>query len=283
LKGENKMTYEKITENVYAITDGSTRGNVAAIELPSEIIFVDSGMSLPIVKKFKEELEKETGKKTTTLVITHTHFDHVAGNIAFKDCRIIASKDTRQRMVHSKENDWTPEKFEEWKKNAEDPAALEGFEYTLPTEAFENIIEIEDYDVKIMIKNTGGHTAGSTYVYYPAAKVLIAGDNLFINSFPWAGDQSADPQLWIDTFKEYLSMDVEFFIPGHGPVCGKDGVQEYLDYFEKVVVLMRKMITEGFTEDKVVEKATEIEFYPPRREAWKEASLRKWFQVLKQK
>ena len=47
------MTYEKVTENVYAITDGSTRGNVAAVVLPSEIIFVDSGMSLPIIKKFR--------------------------------------------------------------------------------------------------------------------------------------------------------------------------------------------------------------------------------------
>ena len=277
------MTYEKITDNVYAITDGSTRGNVAAVVLPSEIIFIDSGMNLPIIKKFREELEKETGKKTSTLIITHTHFDHVAGNKVFKDCRIIASKHTKERMIHSKENDWTPEKFEEWKKNAEDPSALEGFEYILPTETLEKTLEIKDYDTKLLIKNTGGHTAGSTYVYYPIAKALFAGDNLFINSFPWAGDQSADPQLWIDTFKEYLSLDVEYFIPGHGPVCDKKEVEKYLNYFEKVVVLMRKMITEGFTEDKVVEKANEIEFYPPRRETWKDASLKKWFQVLSKK
>ncbi|NHJ33141.1 MAG: MBL fold metallo-hydrolase [Asgard group archaeon] len=277
------MTYEKVTENVYAITDGSTRGNVAAFVLPSEIVFVDSGMSLPIIRKFREELEKETGKKVSTLVITHTHGDHVFGNQVFSDCRIISSKHTKARMVSSKESDWTPDKIEEWKKTAEDPTALDGLEIVLPTETFENTLEIEDYDVKIVIKNTGGHTAGSSYVYYPEAKALIAGDNLFINSFPWAGDQSANPQKWIDTLKEYLSLDVDYFIPGHGPVSSKKEIQEYLDYFDKVVVLMRKMITEGFSEDKVVEKANEIEFHPPRREAWKEASLRKWYQVLSQK
>ena len=93
------MTYEKVTENVYAITDGSTRGNVAAVVLPSEIIFVDSGMSLPIIKKFREELEAETGKKTSTLVITHPHGDHFLGNQVFKDCRIISSKITKERIV----------------------------------------------------------------------------------------------------------------------------------------------------------------------------------------
>ena len=277
------MTYEKVTENVYAITDGSTRGNVAAFVLPSEIIFVDSGMSLPIIKKFREELEKETGKKASTLVITHTHGDHVFGNQVFSDCRIIASKHTKERMVVSKENDWTPEKIEEWKKTAEDPTALDGLEIVLPTESFEHAIEIDDYDTKIIIKNTGGHTAGSSYVYYPKAKALIAGDNLFINSFPWAGDQSANPQAWIDAFKEYLSLDVEFFIPGHGHVSSKAEVQEYLDYFEKVVILMHKMITEGFSENKVVEKANEVEFHPPKREQWKETSLKKWYQELSKK
>jgi len=277
------LTYEKVTENVYAITDGSTRGNVAAFVLPSEIIFVDSGMSLPIIKKFREELEKETGKKVSTLVITHTHGDHVFGNQVFSDCRIIASKHTKERMVVSKENDWTPEKIEEWKKTAEDPTALDGLEIVLPTESFEHAIEIDDYDTKIIIKNTGGHTAGSSYVYYPEAKALIAGDNLFINSFPWAGDQSANPQAWIDAFKEYLSLDVEFFIPGHGPISSKAEVQEYLDYFEKVVILMHKMITEGFSENKVVEKANEVEFHPPKREQWKETSLKKWYQELSKK
>lgn len=277
------MTYEKVTENVYAIIDGSTRGNVAAFVLPSEIIFVDSGMSLPIIRKFREELEKETGKKVSTLVITHTHGDHVFGNQVFSDCRIIASKHTKERMISSKETDWTPEKIEEWKQTAEDPTALDGLEIVLPTETFEHTIEIEDYDTKITIKNTGGHTAGSSYVFYPEAKALMAGDNLFINSFPWAGDQSANPQKWIDTFKEYLSLDVEYFIPGHGPVSTKVEVQEYLDYFDKVVVLMRKMITQGFSEDKIVEKANEIKFHPPKREEWKELSLKKWYQVLSQK
>jgi glyoxylase-like metal-dependent hydrolase (beta-lactamase superfamily II) len=277
------MVYEKITDKVYAITDGSTRGNVCAFELPSQLVFIDSGMHIPILKKFREELEKETGKKTSTLLITHVHGDHIFGNQIFKDCKIISHKNTRERMIKSVETDWTPEMIEEWKKAAEDPTALEGLEFVLPTDSFENKMEIEDYDVKLIYKNTGGHTAGSSYVYYPDAKALVGGDNLFIDRFPWAGDQSANPQTWIDALKEYLSLDVEYFIPGHGPVCGKEKVQEWLDYLDKAVVLIRKMITEGHREETIIEKVNEIEYHPPKREEWKLNSLKKWYQVLSSK
>ncbi|NHJ47477.1 MAG: MBL fold metallo-hydrolase [Asgard group archaeon] len=277
------MIYENITENVYAITDGSTRGNVCAFVLPSQIVFIDTGMHIPLMKQFREELEKETGKKASTLLITHIHGDHIFANQIFKDCKIIANKDTYNRFIHSMENEWTPEKIEEWKKHTDDPKALEGLEITPPTEFFEKKLEIEDYDIKLVYKNTGGHTKGSSYVYYPEAKALAGGDNLFIGMFPWAGDQSADPQKWINAMKEYLTLDVDYYIPGHGPVCGKEGLQEWLDYLEKAVVLMRKMITERHKEETIIDKVNEIEYHPPRREEWKLNSLKKWYQVLSEK
>ncbi|MGC9779118.1 MAG: MBL fold metallo-hydrolase [Candidatus Heimdallarchaeota archaeon] len=273
------MSYEKVAENVYAITDGSTRGNIAAFVLPSQIVFIDSGMYLPLIKEFREKLEEETGRKTSALVITHPHGDHIYGTKVFSDCRIISSKETSDRIRQSRK-DLTPEKIEEMKKNAEDPSLFDGLEILIPTETFEHRLVIEDFDEQLIIKRTGGHTEGSSYIYYPKAKALMAGDNLFINSFPWAGDPTANPQKWIDTFKEYLSLDVDFFIPGHGPVSGKKKVQEYLDYFEKVIVLMRKLITEGYSEVKVIERANELEFYPPRQEQWKDLSLKKWYQFL---
>lgn len=276
------MAYEKITENVYAITDRSTRGNIAAFVLPSQIIFIDSGMYLSLIKEFRQKLEKETRRKTSALIITHPHGDHIYGMKAFSDCRIISSKETSDRIRQSR-NDLTQEKIDEMKKNSEDPSLFQDFEILIPTETFKSKLEIEDFDEKLIIKRTGGHTEGSSYIYYPTAKALIAGDNLFINSFPWAGDPSANPQKWIDSLKEYLSLDVDYFIPGHGTVSTKDKVQEYLDYFEKVVVLMLKLITEGYQEEMVIKKANEVEFYPPKREQWKILSLRKWYQVLSTK
>ncbi|MHA1243097.1 MAG: MBL fold metallo-hydrolase [Candidatus Heimdallarchaeota archaeon] len=274
------MIYEKITENVYAISDGSTRGNVAAYVLPTQIVFIDSGMNIPVVQQFRDELEKETGKKTTTLILTHTHFDHLLGIKVFADCKIIASRDTFNRVTYSMENEW-PARVEEMLKNPEMADGVKGFEAVNPTDYFDKEYIIEDQDVKLIIKQTGGHTSGSSYVYYPESKVLTAGDNLFIGMFPWGGDQDAHPEKWVNALKEYIDLNLDFYIPGHGKVIQKEGIQEFHDYLQKVIVLMRKKIAQGFGDDKIIAASNEIEYYAPRSQEWKDLSLKKWLAEIK--
>ncbi len=274
------MSIEKVKESVYAITDGSTRGNVAAYVLPSQIVFVDSGMHIPLIKKFREHIERETGKKASILFITHAHGDHVFGNQIFEDCKIITSELTHEAMVDSQKNNWTPEALEEWKKNSEDPLALDGLKIVLANKTFADEYELVDRDVKVIVKRTGGHTAGSSYVYCPNYKVMFAGDNLFNHSFPWGGTPTSDPLKWVESIQEYLSLDVENYIPGHGSISGKEPLEEFLAYLNKVISLMKEMIVEGKTEEEILEQADKIDYYPPKREQWKALSLKKWYEVI---
>ncbi len=274
------MSIKKIKDNVYAITDGSTRGNVAAYVLPSQIVFVDSGMHIPLIKKFREHIERETGKKASVLFITHAHGDHVFGNQIFEDCEIITSELTHEAMVDSQKNNWTPEALEEWKKNSEDPLALDGLKIVLANKTFADEYELVDRDVKVIVKRTGGHTAGSSYVYCPNYKVMFAGDNLFNHSFPWGGTPTSDPLKWVESIQEYLSLDVENYIPGHGSISGKETLEEFLAYLNKVISLMKEMIAEGKTEEEILEQADKIDYYPSKREQWKALSLKKWYEVI---
>jgi len=274
------MSIEKVKENVYAITDGSTRGNVTAYVLPSQIVFVDSGMHIPLIKEFREHIERETGKKASILFITHAHGDHVFGNQIFEDCEIITSELTHEAMVDSQKNNWTPEALEEWKKNSEDPLALDGLKIVLANKTFASEYELVDGDVKVVIKRTGGHTEGSSYVYCPNYKVMFAGDNLFNHSFPWGGTPTSDPLKWVESIQEYLSLDVENYIPGHGSISGKETLEEFLAYLNKVISLMKEMIAEGKTEEEILEQADKIDYYPPKREQWKALSLKKWYEVI---
>jgi glyoxylase-like metal-dependent hydrolase (beta-lactamase superfamily II) len=274
------MSIEKVKENVYAITDGSTRGNVIAYVLPSQIVFVDSGMHIPLIREFREHIERETGKKASILFITHAHGDHVFGNQIFEDCEIITSELTHEAMVDSQKNNWTPEALEEWKKNSEDPLALDGLKIVLANKTFADEYEIVDGDVKVIIKRTGGHTEGSSYVYCPNYKVLFAGDNLFNHSFPWGGTPTSDPLKWEKSIQEYLSLDVENYIPGHGSISGREPLEEFLAYLNQVISLMKEMIGEGKTEEEILEEADKIDYYPPKREQWKALSLKKWYEVI---
>ena len=277
------MPYTKVKDNVYAITDGSTYGNIGAFVLPSQIVFIDSGMNIPKITEFRRNLERETGKKTSTLILTHYHSDHIFGNQIFSDCKIYSSTNTKQAMIENLEKDWNPENLAIRIKRSEDPSALENLKIILPNNTFSSRIEIWDYDVKLVLKQTGGHTSGSTYVFCPNYKVLAAGDNLFINMFPWGGDSSANPQVWLKTLKEYLALDVDLFIPGHGPICNKNKVKEYADYLELITITMLKMIAQGKRENSVLETCAEIAFYPPKREEWKSATLKKWYEELSKK
>ncbi|MBD3190902.1 MAG: MBL fold metallo-hydrolase [Candidatus Heimdallarchaeota archaeon] len=273
------LEIEKVTDNIFAVVDRSTIGNVAAFVLPSKIAVIDSGMNIPLVKKFREHVEKESNKKTEILILTHFHGDHIFGNQVFSDCRIIATKPLADRMTESLETDWTEEKLEQWKQEAEDPSMLEELEITLPNETFDEEMQIKDKNITLQIKRTGGHTEGSTYVYCPEYKALVAGDNLFIKRYPWGGDKTADPDKWIDTLEEYLSLEIDYFIPGHGSISTKEEVQEFLDYLRKVKQLIQDMNAKGKNKEEILKACHEIEFYPPSREESKKMTLERWYEV----
>ncbi|NPE10054.1 MAG: MBL fold metallo-hydrolase, partial [Asgard group archaeon] len=115
-------------------------------------------------------------------------------------------------------------------------------------------MEISDGDVKVIVKQTGGHTKGSSYIYCPNHRVLFGGDNLFIDSYHWGGEESCDPDNWIATLKEYLSLDVDYFVPGHGPVSNKEPIEYILAFFELVKSTMLKMASEGKSEEEILKK-----------------------------
>ena len=72
------------------------------------------------------------------------------------------------------------------------------------------------------------HTNGDVLVYVPSDKVIFTGDILFIEGHPilWAG-----PVMnWINACEKIISMDVDFIVPGHGPVTNNNGVRAVKDY-----------------------------------------------------
>src|SRR5215470_1399981 len=71
---------DKIRDNMYVLRGGG--GNTAAFITANGVTLVDTklpGWGRPILEKLKEI----TDKPVTTIINTHTHFDHVSGNIEF--------------------------------------------------------------------------------------------------------------------------------------------------------------------------------------------------------
>jgi len=130
-----------------------------------------------------------------------------------------------------------------------------------------------------VIKQTGGHTNCSTYVFCPSFKTIAAGDNLWTEYYPWGCARGSDPDVWIRTLKEYLSLDAKHFIPGHGPVGRKDSVVMLLDYLNNVSSVMKEMIVQGKDEEEIVIAWGEIKYYPSGSGHPHISTLKKWCKI----
>lgn len=92
------MTLIKISERIYADTDGTNGGNFGAVVLDDEIVIIDSGMVHHITKEARDLFDKEYQIPALKLLLTHYHGDHVWGAQAFNPITMISSKQTHDLL-----------------------------------------------------------------------------------------------------------------------------------------------------------------------------------------
>ena len=274
------MKLNMVSRRVFANWDGETGGNVGIVKLDDETLVVDAQYP-GSARRFREAIARVSDKPMSHLLLTHVHGDHVFGNMVFEDLEIVSHRRLWEKMESSLGNEWTPGNLEKmletYRRDAPERWWLfEGLRIVLPTTTFTD--RWERGGVEFI--HTGGHTDCSSIVYVPEDRTLHAGDLLFVNRFPWAGDATADLDKWIEAFQRILEMDVEKIVPGHGPLCGRDEVERQLRWMKEVRWIMRGLIEDGASE----EEATEYkypELYPADRVDRLKRSWSRWYQHWK--
>ncbi len=255
------MIFQKVSENVFAAVGRPARANVTAFVLPERVVLVDCGIQLPAVKKARREIEELSKRRVEIVILTHFHSDHTHALPAFSDCRIISSNLLLKNLKRAARK------------------VPEGFRLTFPSETFDRQLEFRDEDVELVIRQTGGHTDCSTYVFCPNYRAIATGDNLWTEYYPWGGARGGDPDVWGQALKEYLSLDAEYFIPGHGPVGGEDSVIRLLGYLNDVGNVMKEMIALGKDEEEVLRAGGEVKYYPSGGGRPHTSTLKKWYKI----
>jgi glyoxylase-like metal-dependent hydrolase (beta-lactamase superfamily II) len=95
-----------------------------------------------------------------------------------------------------------------------------------------------------------GHSGTDIIVRVPEQNVVYAGDLLFSNMYPVTFDERASVAGWRSTLKTFLSWGKDtIFIPGHGQICGPEGVQLSLDLFDDIEQQAQKFHKAGVPAD----------------------------------
>ena len=250
----------KLTENVWAHTKGETRGNVAFVRLKNFVVMLDSGMDPVTLKDIRDIAQKETKLPVRVLVNTHCHSDHVFGNQVFEDCRIISTIFTNEIMKERKQS--TEENLKTWAENNPDlKEKWQNLKIVLPNETFTGKLTLDDEGMQIEIIETHGHTRGSAFVYVPSDTLIFSGDLIFSETFPYGGDPTANPYLWIEAIDKMLELRANIIIPGHGPVTSNKELELHKKYLTELTKKIEELVEQNVPKEELINR-TDLPQFP---------------------
>src|SRR3954453_19450760 len=91
----------RVAERVYAWIGAGGDSNAGAIDTPGGMLVIDTQQYARLTRQFRDTLQRNTGKPVRSVINTHCHLDHTAGNIVFADVPILAHEKTLAAMQSS--------------------------------------------------------------------------------------------------------------------------------------------------------------------------------------
>jgi len=101
-----------------------------------------------------------------------------------------------------------------------------------------------------VVESLPGHSGTDLVVRVPEQNVVYTGDLLFNGWYPVCFDEKATVSGWRDTLKKFASWNKEtIFVPGHGQVCGQEGIATIREVFDDIAGQTEKMFKAGVPVD----------------------------------
>jgi glyoxylase-like metal-dependent hydrolase (beta-lactamase superfamily II) len=225
---------EKLKPNLFVLRGGG--GNTAVFVTTDGVIVVDAknpGWGKPILDKIKEL----TPKPVTTLINTHTHGDHVSGNVEFPaNIDFVAQENTKANM----------EKM---------PIFKEHNNVGMTKRTFKDKMTIGKGADEVDLYYFGpGHTNGDAWVVFPALRIMHAGDVFSGKNLPLLDANNGGSGLEIpDTLAKASSTvkNIDTIITGHSSQMTPNDLHEYVDFNRDFLNAMREAKKAGKSVDEV--------------------------------
>jgi glyoxylase-like metal-dependent hydrolase (beta-lactamase superfamily II) len=273
------MKMQQVSENCFAVLNEKNRlcdANSGLINRAGGVV-IDTQPDLAHARQMIDMFSRVWPTMPRRVVNTHEDADHVWGNQLFQGAEIIAHRSVPERMKHVAGPKASQKLLhgvgsfltrlvlkalhpgiEAVGQQLLEDYNFDGIELVAPTTLFEARYELSLDGTEIHLIYVGPcHQVGDTIIHVPKEHVVFAGDVLFRQCTPMGWTGSYDK--WFQCLDLLIQLDPQVIVPGHGPLCGIEGVTEMKAYLRYVRDKSKRCFDSGLTS---LDAAKRIEFGP---------------------
>ena len=230
----------KLKDNLFVLSGGG--GNTSVFVQANGVTVVDTknpGWGQPVLTKIREL----TNKPVTMIINTHTHGDHVSGNVDFPaTVDVVVQEKTAARMKSM-------------------PIFTKSGGVGLPKRTFGDTMTVGTGNDRIDLHYFGrGHTDGDAWVLFPALRVMAAGDIFSGKNVPFLdyGNGGSGVEIPDTLMKAYTATakTVDSIVTGHSTVMTPADLREYSEFNRDFLNAVREAKKSGRTVDEFVKSWT---------------------------
>lgn len=251
---------DRLSDNLYVLRGGG--GNSAAFITAGGVILVDTknaGWGQPLIEKIRTI----TDKPITTIINTHSHYDHVSGNVEFPATIDIVAHENSKAEIQA----WRP-------VTGSATTFPDVFKDTggrgLPNRTFKDRLSIGSGSDRVDLYYFGrGHTAGDAWVVFPSLRTVHAGDMFANKNLPLidannGGSGIAYPQTLEKAVATIRNVDT--VINGHAPATTTfDDLRQFVEFNQDFAAWAQSQMKAGKT---VEQAAAEYARHPEKYQGY---------------
>lgn len=272
----------KLADNAYQAF-GFAASNVYMIVGDDGVVIIDTSETTTAAENILAEFRKITDLPVKTIILTHSHRDHVSGASVFAEGgspEILASTRFSDDLLAVASDHPRPAKAMQARTKRQFGIGLSypdeiigigvgpgnrplkgmGAGTLPPTRRIGDKGEhVTLCGVDLQLAMAPGETPDHMVVWYPAKKVLFSGDN-FYRSFPnlyaIRGTEYRDFDTWADSLDQLMAFEPDVLAPGHtkalfGASLIREVLTDYRDAIRHVVDETRNGMDAGLTIDQL--------------------------------
>ena len=272
-------TVRKIGNGLYATVSDPSKGfttlSNGGFLAGKDAAFLIEGFATPAGASFQMDALRTVSQVSVKAALdTHYHFDHSMGNSFYgaNNVPLWAHAAAAKRIVdsyspmQSADKEAVLEPFEKRIKDAKSEAERAHAQSDL--NAFTGIFQIANSSIlglpnrpldpaklpmsvdlgglTAILESYSGHSGTDIVTRIPEQNVVYTGDLLFSGWYPVCVDEKATISGWRETLKKFSSFDKDtLFVPGHGQICGQEGIASIREVFDDIAGQAEQMFKAG--------------------------------------